>query len=223
MNVRFDLEIFSDSIPYKMTFIELFSLKEFMFLKFAQWNILILPEYSLRVWICKLQFSGHIAQCYKQCTPDTKLQILLIKFFFDNIHMNILHPTQSIMDKYLFCYFNQYINFCVYIISKAYLRVTKFIYYDIYASLTLNCMWNSLKLSLLYYLVGWLTVEWDDGSRNGYRYGTTDSEKEKYDVQVCNEPRILRNESISSGCQVKRGRLKRVIRENYDLYSRINI
>lgn len=92
-----------------------------------------------------------------------------------------------------------------------------------YASLTLNCMWNSLKLSLLYYLVGWLTVEWDDGSRNGYRYGTTDSEKEKYDVQVCNEPRILRNESISSGCQVKRGRLKRVIRENYDLYSRINI
>lgn len=112
MNVRFDLEIFSDSIPYKMTFIELFSLKEFMFLKFAQWNILILPEYSLRVWICKLQFSSHIAQCYKQCTPDTKLQILLIKFFFDNIHMNILHPTQSIMDTYLFCYFNQYINFC---------------------------------------------------------------------------------------------------------------
>lgn len=65
MNVRFDLEIFSDSIPYKMTFIELFSLKEFMFLKFAQWNILILPEYSRRVWICKLQFSSHIAQCYK--------------------------------------------------------------------------------------------------------------------------------------------------------------
>lgn len=65
MNVRFDLEIFFDPIPYKRTFIELFSLKEFMFLKFAQWNILILPEYSLRVWICKLQFSGHIAQCYK--------------------------------------------------------------------------------------------------------------------------------------------------------------
>ncbi|XP_034324656.2 uncharacterized protein [Magallana gigas] len=53
--------------------------------------------------------------------------------------------------------------------------------------------------------VGWLTVEWDDGSRNCYRYGTTDTEKEKYDVQVCNEPRILGNESISSGCQVKRG------------------
>lgn len=125
MNVPFDLEIFSDSIPYKMTFIELFSLKEFMFLKFAQWNILILPEYSLRVWICKRQFSSHIAQCYKQCTPDTKLQILLIKFFFDNIHMNILHPTQSIMDKYLFCYFNQYINFCARIYH------IKFIYYDL--------------------------------------------------------------------------------------------
>lgn len=82
-------------------------------------------------------------------------------------------------------------------------------------------MWNNL--SPLYYLVGWLTVEWDDGSRNCYRYGTTDTEKEKYDVQVCNEPRILGNESISSGCQVKRGRLKRVIRENYDLYSKINI
>lgn len=58
MNVRFDLEIFFDPIPYKRTtFLELFSLKEFMFLKFAQWNILILPEYSHRVWICKLQYS----------------------------------------------------------------------------------------------------------------------------------------------------------------------
>lgn len=66
-------------------------------------------------------------------------------------------------------------------------------------------MWNNWKMISLYYLVGWLTVEWDDGSRNSYRYGTTDSEKEKYDVQVCNEPRILRNEPISSGCQVKRG------------------
>lgn len=138
--------------------------------------------------------------------------------------MNILHPTQSIIDKYFVTLINTLIFARVYIISKAYLRVTKiYLLCFNYASLTLNCMWNNLKLGLLYYLVGWLTVEWDDGSRNCYRYGTTDTEKEKYDVQVCNEPRILGNESISSGCQVKRGRLKRVIREKYDLYSRINI
>ncbi|XP_052698866.1 uncharacterized protein LOC128176508 isoform X2 [Crassostrea angulata] len=53
--------------------------------------------------------------------------------------------------------------------------------------------------------MGWLTVEWDTGSRNIYRYGTTCLESDVYDVQVCNEPRILRNEPISTGCQVHRG------------------
>lgn len=53
--------------------------------------------------------------------------------------------------------------------------------------------------------VGWLTVEWDNGLRNIYRYGTTRLESDVYDVQVCNEPRILRNEAISTGCQVQRG------------------
>ncbi|XP_065943600.1 uncharacterized protein [Magallana gigas] len=53
--------------------------------------------------------------------------------------------------------------------------------------------------------VGWLTVEWDTGSRNIYRYGSTRWESDVYDVQVCNEPRTLRNEPISAGCQVKRG------------------
>lgn len=53
--------------------------------------------------------------------------------------------------------------------------------------------------------MGWLTVEWDTGSQNIYRYGTTCLESDVYDVQVCNEPRILRNEPISTGCQVHRG------------------
>lgn len=48
-------------------------------------------------------------------------------------------------------------------------------------------------------------MEWDTGLRNTYRYGTTRSEEEKYDVQVCNEPRILKNQRISAGCQAKRG------------------
>lgn len=56
-----------------------------------------------------------------------------------------------------------------------------------------------------HYLVGWLTVEWDTGLRNAYRYGTTLFEEEKYDVEVCNEPRILKNQRISAGCQAKRG------------------
>ncbi|XP_034324654.2 uncharacterized protein [Magallana gigas] len=53
--------------------------------------------------------------------------------------------------------------------------------------------------------VGWLGVEWDTGLMYNYRYGTTFSEENVYDVQVCNEPRILGNKSISSGCEVKRG------------------
>uniref|UniRef100_K1S6Q6 Putative E3 ubiquitin-protein ligase HERC2 n=1 Tax=Magallana gigas TaxID=29159 RepID=K1S6Q6_MAGGI len=52
---------------------------------------------------------------------------------------------------------------------------------------------------------GWLGVEWDTGLMYNYRYGTTFSEENVYDVQVCNEPRILGNKSISSGCEVKRG------------------
>lgn len=70
-----------------------------------------------------------------------------------------------------------------------------FIYVSFYVDL-----FNSFN-----YLVGWLTVEWDTGLRNAYRYGTTHFEEEKYDVQVCNEPRILKNQRISAGCQAKRG------------------
>ncbi|XP_062577376.1 uncharacterized protein LOC134239231, partial [Saccostrea cucullata] len=52
--------------------------------------------------------------------------------------------------------------------------------------------------------VGWLNVNWDTGLVYGYRYGSTKDERDKYDVQVCNEPRILENEPIATGCPVKR-------------------
>ncbi|XP_078314706.1 uncharacterized protein LOC111131205 isoform X1 [Crassostrea virginica] len=49
---------------------------------------------------------------------------------------------------------------------------------------------------------GWLFVEWDTGNYNAYRYGPV---LNKYDVKCCNEPRILCNESIATGCLVTRG------------------
>nr|XP_022333380.1 uncharacterized protein LOC111130524 isoform X1 [Crassostrea virginica] len=51
---------------------------------------------------------------------------------------------------------------------------------------------------------GWLFVEWDHGQNNAYnyRYGPVFN---KYDVNCCNEPRILCNESIATGCLVTRG------------------
>ncbi|XP_022332693.2 uncharacterized protein LOC111130205 [Crassostrea virginica] len=54
---------------------------------------------------------------------------------------------------------------------------------------------------------GWLNVQWDRnlGSTRGYRYGSTRDEGDKYDVKVCDEPRILENEIIAPGCLVTRG------------------
>lgn len=52
---------------------------------------------------------------------------------------------------------------------------------------------------------GWLNVEWDTGSVYKYRYGSTDLKPDKFDVQVCNEPRILNDELIATGCNVTRG------------------
>ncbi|XP_065945130.1 uncharacterized protein [Magallana gigas] len=52
---------------------------------------------------------------------------------------------------------------------------------------------------------GWLNVEWDTGSVRMYRYGSTNTEKDKFDVQVCDNPRILQNELIATGCLVTRG------------------
>nr|XP_034323560.1 uncharacterized protein LOC105339595 isoform X2 [Crassostrea gigas] len=52
---------------------------------------------------------------------------------------------------------------------------------------------------------GWLNVEWDTGSIHKYRYGSADLKTDKFDVQVCNEPRILNDELIATGCNVTRG------------------
>ncbi|XP_048737058.1 uncharacterized protein LOC130046250 isoform X1 [Ostrea edulis] len=52
---------------------------------------------------------------------------------------------------------------------------------------------------------GWLNVEWDTGMIYGYRYGSTQIEKDKFDISVCDEPRILQDEMIAVGCLVKRG------------------
>ncbi|XP_061164730.1 uncharacterized protein LOC133173723 [Saccostrea echinata] len=52
---------------------------------------------------------------------------------------------------------------------------------------------------------GWLNVEWDTGFKYGYRYGTNSTEIDKYDVTICEEPRILENEMIATGCLVTRG------------------
>lgn len=43
---------------------------------------------------------------------------------------------------------------------------------------------------------------------NTHRYGSTDTEKDKFDVQVCDNPRILQNELIATGCLVTRGIIK---------------
>lgn len=52
----------------------------------------------------------------------------------------------------------------------------------------------------------WLIVEWDTGSRRPYRFGTTGTPSDKYDVEICCEPRVLFNELIGTGCLVTRGK-----------------
>ncbi|XP_062569341.1 putative HERC2-like protein 3 [Saccostrea cucullata] len=49
---------------------------------------------------------------------------------------------------------------------------------------------------------GVIYVEWDTGSRYPYRYGPI---MDKYDVTLCNEPRILNKETIAVGSLVKKG------------------
>lgn len=69
------------------------------------------------------------------------------------------------------------------------------------------CLFFSHEHSYDGYLTtdGWLHVEWDTGSVSNYRYGSSQSELNKYDVKVCIEPRILGNEIIATGCLVTRG------------------
>lgn len=54
---------------------------------------------------------------------------------------------------------------------------------------------------------GWLKVEWDMNSTTvyHYRYGSNHNENDKYDVKVCNEPRLLENQLIETRCLVTRG------------------
>ncbi|XP_062586128.1 uncharacterized protein LOC134247760 isoform X2 [Saccostrea cucullata] len=52
---------------------------------------------------------------------------------------------------------------------------------------------------------GWLYVEWDAGSIYPYIFGSNSYARDKYDVTVCSEPRILKNGMIATGCLVKRG------------------
>lgn len=53
-------------------------------------------------------------------------------------------------------------------------------------------------------VVGWLHVHWDTGLTLSYRYGT-DGFITAYDIEPCDEPRILLNEPIAVGCLVRRG------------------
>lgn len=53
--------------------------------------------------------------------------------------------------------------------------------------------------------VGWILVEWDNGNRFDYRYGSNGIGV-KYDLVICDEPRrIPQNDSIATGCLVRKG------------------
>lgn len=56
-------------------------------------------------------------------------------------------------------------------------------------------------------IAGWLHIEWDRNSGNSYhyRYGSNSRAKDKFDIMVCDEPRILDNQFIALGCLVTRG------------------
>ena len=54
---------------------------------------------------------------------------------------------------------------------------------------------------------GWLVVKWDTGITFNYRYGSSNEGRNIYDVELCVEPRTLKNELIAVGCVVKRGTL----------------
>nr|XP_022329659.1 uncharacterized protein LOC111128367 [Crassostrea virginica] len=52
---------------------------------------------------------------------------------------------------------------------------------------------------------GWINVEWDNEKRYSYRYGR-EGIGEFYDVQICNEPRLIpENVNIAVGCLVRKG------------------
>lgn len=56
-------------------------------------------------------------------------------------------------------------------------------------------------------IAGWINVEWDNEKRYSYRYGT-EGIGEFYDVQICNEPRLIpENVNIAVGCLVRKGKI----------------
>uniref|UniRef100_A0A8W8I5Z5 MIB/HERC2 domain-containing protein n=1 Tax=Magallana gigas TaxID=29159 RepID=A0A8W8I5Z5_MAGGI len=57
----------------------------------------------------------------------------------------------------------------------------------------------------------WLIVEWDTGLRWPYRFGTTGTPSDKYDVELCCDPRVLVNELIATGCLVTRETIPTVL------------
>lgn len=84
---------------------------------------------------------------------------------------------------------------------------------NIYPTRKLNIILTFLKSCLItksfnivvFILVGWLHVEWDNGQLFPYRFGN-DGLTEKYDLKVCNEPRIVpENQEIAVGCLVRKG------------------
>nr|XP_019922789.2 uncharacterized protein LOC105328252 [Crassostrea gigas] len=52
--------------------------------------------------------------------------------------------------------------------------------------------------------VGWINVEWDTGLTMSYRYGNNGMIT-AYDIEPCDEPRILEDQPIAVGCLVRRG------------------
>lgn len=60
------------------------------------------------------------------------------------------------------------------------------------------------NFSLIIFLVGWINVEWDTGLTMSYRYGNNGMIT-AYDIEPCDEPRILEDQPIAVGCLVRRG------------------
>lgn len=61
------------------------------------------------------------------------------------------------------------------------------------------------------FLAGWIFVEWDNGQTFDYRYGNNGL-MVAYDLTVCDEPRhIPENQTIATGCLVRRGNINLII------------
>lgn len=69
-----------------------------------------------------------------------------------------------------------------------------------------------------------MRIAWDKNKAiYPYRYGSNPYENDKYDVMICDEPRILEGELIAPGCLVTRGTYKIVYIWYIDCCSNINV